>query len=353
MRRLIYIIVSCIVITMHTSCYEHGGNGHDALVYGDSRDMGLTADSATAKRYADSLSFSTTHHYTKNYNFIVRSDSLALYRQQPEEIVSGFDVPEEYRIERDIDSVTVYNGEHLVVADIRILPADSIDSVWVQVARDQFTIGWRHESEMLRHVVPSDPISQFISVFSNTHILWTLIIVGAIVVAYTLRLIRKRHARIIHLNDIASFYPTLLVVTLALAATLYSSIQLFEPEMWRHYYYHPTLNPFSVPPLLGIFLVLVWMLPILGLATVEDVFHHLPYADAILYLCGLAAVCMVIYTLFSVSTLYYIGYPLLVAYIYYSVWTFYRNRRLVYYCGRCGKAIHEKGICPYCGANNI
>ena len=353
MRKLIYIIVCIVLATMTASCYEYGGDGHDTLVYLETQSANITPDSSTTQRYQDSLTFSSTHHYSKNYNFVIQCDSLVLYLQQPEEIVSGYDAPKEYRIERDIDSVTVYRGEHLVVADIRILPTDSVDSVWVQVARDQFTIGWRHERELLSAVVPSDPISQFISVFSNTHILWTLIVVGMIIVIYTLRLIHKRHAHIIHLDDIASFYPTLLVITLALAATLYSSIQLFEPDMWRHYYFHPTLNPFSLPPLLGIFIAIVWMLPILGIATVEDVLHHLPFADALLYLSGLTAVCMVIYTVFSVLTLYYVGYPLLAGYIYVSVWTFFRNRRLVYYCGRCGKAIHEKGVCPYCGARNI
>ena len=43
-----------------------------------------------------------------------------------------------------------------------IQPADSVDSVWVKVARDQETMGWVHEKELLEKVVPVDSVSQFI-----------------------------------------------------------------------------------------------------------------------------------------------------------------------------------------------
>ena len=36
--------------------------------------------------------------------------------------------------------------------------------------------------------------------------------------------------------------------------------------------------------------------------------------EAILYLGGLAAICAVDYVVFSITTLYYLGYPLLIAY---------------------------------------
>lgn len=222
----------------------------------------------------------------------------------------------------------------------------------VQLARDQLTFGWIHESELLENVVPDDPISQFISVFSNTHLLWMIILLSIIIVIYTLRIIRRKGAKIVHFDDIPSFYPTMLVVIVAFAATFYATIQLFAPELWRHFYFHPTLNPFSVPPLLCAFLMLVWLMPIVAVATIDDVTHHLPIRDSILYLSGLAAVCMVDYIIFTVFTLYYVGYPLLIIYVYFSIKTFNRHRRLVYFCGRCGKAIHRKGRCPHCGAMN-
>lgn len=347
-------LIPCLIALLLCSCYGDKSKTHDALTVPEAGLAIEPGDSAEWQRQQDSISFTTAHHYTRNYNFRVKADSLCLYRQQPEEIVSLRDFPaEDLAIPSDTDSIAILRGERLVVAEIRIMPTDSVDTVWVQLARDQATFGWIHESRLLPAVTPDDPISQFIDTFSNAHILWTLIVVGAIVVAYTLRIIRRKQAKIIHFNDISSFYPTLLILTLAFAATVYATIQMFASEMWRHFYYHPTLNPFAVPPLLGFFLTLVWALPIIGIATVDDVRRHLPTGEAVLYLAGLAAVCMVVYAVFSVFTLYYIGYGLLAAYVYYSIKTFYHSRRLTYYCGRCGKAIHHKGRCPYCGAENI
>jgi hypothetical protein len=70
---------------------------------------------------------------------------------------------------------------------------------------------------------------------------------------------------------------------------------------------------------LGVFISSVWALIIVALATVDDVYHMLPLGEAILYLVGLAAVCAVLYVIFSVTTLYYIGYPLLIAYYYFAI----------------------------------
>ncbi|MDE5788422.1 MAG: zinc ribbon domain-containing protein, partial [Bacteroidaceae bacterium] len=65
------------------------------------------------------------------------------------------------------NSFIVYKNDPLVVAQIEIIPEDPMDSVWVKVARDQMTQGWIHESELLEAVVPDDPISQGIYIFSN------------------------------------------------------------------------------------------------------------------------------------------------------------------------------------------
>ena len=107
-----------------------------------------------------------------------------------------------------------------------------------------------------------------------------------------------------------------------MSATLYASIQMFGPESWRHFYYHPSLNPFALPLHLGIFVSFVWAIIIVGLAAVDDVRHHLPTTEAVLYLAGLGAVCAVDYVIFSIFTLYYVGYVLLVIYVVFAVWRF-------------------------------
>lgn len=290
----------------------------------------------------DSSHFKATHHYSSNYNFVVKADSLVLSKQQPEETLSHLQE----------DSLVVYKNDHLVVADIRIMSADSIDSVWVQVARDQQTFGWIHESKLLPNVVPDDPISLFISTFSDIHLLVFLVIIVLISVYYIMRKLLSASLPIVHLRDINSIYPTLLVLLVATSATFYASIQLFAPQVWHHFYFHPTLNPFSVPLPLNLFLLSVWAILLIGLAAIDDVRHLLPLGDAVLYLCGLAAVCAVNYIIFSVSTLYYIGYPLLIVYVYWAIKRYIKMPRIKFVCGNCGMPLEKSRRCEHCGALN-
>ncbi|MBF1433570.1 MAG: zinc ribbon domain-containing protein [Prevotella nanceiensis] len=290
----------------------------------------------------DSSHFKATHHYSSNYNFVVKADSLVLSKQQPEETLSHLQE----------DSLVVYKNDHLVVADIRIMSADSIDSVWVQVARDQQTFGWIHESKLLPNVVPDDPISLFISIFSDIHLLVFLVIIVLISVYYIMRKLLSASLPIVHLRDINSIYPTLLVLLVATSATFYASIQLFAPQVWHHFYFHPTLNPFSVPLPLNLFLLSVWAILLIGLAAIDDVRHLLPLGDAVLYLCGLAAVCAVNYIIFSVSTLYYIGYPLLIVYVYWAIKRYIKMPRIKFVCGNCGMPLEKSRRCKHCEALN-
>ena len=90
---------------------------------------------------------------------------------------------------------------------------------------------------------------------------------------------------------------------------------------------------------------------IVAIAAFDDVRHKLPAGEAIIYLGSLASVCAVDYIVFSITTLYYIGYPLLVAYIWFALYRHSHNRSR-YICGNCGHVLHRKGRCPYCGAWN-
>ncbi len=299
-RRMTFMLLAAIA-TLFAGCY---GNHHDGRL--PSVPVGVEADSTC---------FYETHHYGQNFNFVVKADSLMLVRQQPVEILSRMHT----------DTITVYRGDHVAVAEIRVLPTDSIDSVWVQIARDQETFGWLHESSLLPSVVPDDPISQFISTFSDVYLLIFLIVISVISVAYLMRTIFKRNARIVHFNDIPTFYPTALALTVAAAAVLYSSIRMFAQDTWQHFYFNPTLNPFIVPPALGIFLVSVWAMLIIGLATVDVVRGILPTGEAFLYLCGLAGVCALNYIIFSITTLYYVGYPLFIAYAAFAVYVYVKR----------------------------
>lgn len=292
------------ILLMLSSCY-HRHNSHQqhaAMVeYSD--------------RQLDSISFSTTHHYTNKYNFLVFKDSLELMRQQPEEYISGLKV----------DTFAVKKNHLLVVTDIRMVPQDSIDSVWVQLATENNDFGWVRESKLLPRVVPDDPISEFIMTFSNVHLLIFLVVIVVITMAYLVRKVFHSNGKIVHFNDIDSPYPVTLVLLVSISAAFYGWIQSFEPEMWRHFYFHPSLNPFAVPHLLGVFLALVWAVLIVALACVDEVYHRLTFGEGLLYLGGLAGVCALDYIIFSVLSLYYIGYVLLIAYIYFAIKTYRRK----------------------------
>ena len=290
-----WVLVMALLLS---SCYHrHGSKAHriPLMEYSD--------------KQIDSISFAVTHHYTNKYNFVVCADSLMLIKQQPEEYVSRL----------RIDSFPVRKHCLLVVSDIRMIPQDSIDSVWVQLATEDNIFGWTHESKLLPRVVPDDPISQFIMTFSNVHLLIFLIIIVLIGVAYLMKKMLTNNAKIVHFNDIDSPYPTALVLMVSLSAAFYATIQTFMPDVWRHFYFHPSLNPFAVPRVLGFFLASVWAILILGLACVDEVKHRMNIGEGILYLGGLAGVCAIDYIVFSISTLYFVGYILLIGYFWYAI----------------------------------
>ena len=323
MRRLISHILILLFSQSLLSCYNHGQQTPDAW------DL--------SKQQLDSISFSTTHHYTQNYNFQVRADYLPLADNNGD---------------MAFDTLYVSKGQRVVVADIKTIPVDTIDSVWVKVARDQVTQGWIRESELLAGVSPDDPISQFIDFFSDTHLLIFLALLVIVGSTYAFKRLLRRRAYIVHFNDIDSFYPTLLCILMAASATAYATIQNFGAEQWRHYYFHPSLNPFTLPFTLGLFVSSVWAIIIVGVAAVDDTIRRLSSSDAFLYLLGLGTVCAVLYVVFSILTLYYVGYLLLPPYVLWGLWCWYSRARAPYRCGKCGAALQKKGVCSQCGSLN-
>lgn len=282
----------------------------------------------------DSVSYLMERHYTLNSNFEVTSDSLLL-QQLPL-----------------IDMLPVYKGEKLVVAEFMVQPADSVDSVWVKVARDQETMGWIHEKELLKKVVPVDSVSQFIHFFSNSHTIAFFIILALFGMGYLYQAIRRQKLQLVWLNDIDSVFPTILLWLVATAATLYAGIQHFVPDTWEQFYYNPSLNPFGLPFILSLFMFNVWGIILVGLATLDDLFHQTRIEAAFFYLLGLMSCSIFLYLFFTFTTYCYIGYPCLLAY---TLWSFNRIKytsRYKFCCGNCGAKIKSKGVCPHCGAIN-
>ncbi len=282
-------------------------------------------------------------HYTVDYNFVLTADSLILQEDRPMHLLI---VPEQP------DTFVVHKGDRLVVAQFEVIPEDSIDSVWVKVARDQQTQGWVHESQLLSSVVPDDPISQGIHLFSHTHLFAALLLAVIAFGAWLVRLMHKRHYSVVHLRDIPSPYPMFLCLAFSAATVLYTSIQMFTPQTWEHFYYNPTLNPFGQPSLLSLFLALAWLIVVLAIASLDDLRRSLSPSAMCLYLLSLLAFVAVLYIIFALATRIHVGLILWFLYAGFAIFHHFRHHRARHRCGHCGAPLHDQGICPRCGTEN-
>lgn len=283
--------------------------------------------------------------YVVGDNFELSVDSLSLQSSQP-----LHNLP----VDTLCEQLKVYYGDPLVVAETQIIPEDSVDSVWVKLARDQFTMGWVHQRDFFESVVPDDPISQFIHLFSIRHLGFFAILFAISLFALLYQIFSRKKPHVFFLRDILSPYPTILLITLAVSALLYAGIQHYVPETWVLYYYHPTLNPFGLPLILSLFLCSVWILLVLAVATIEEVYRQLPVGEATLYLLSLLGCCILCYLLFTLAALSPgASYVLFALFTLVLIIRYYRNSRAKYLCGSCGKSLQGLGKCPYCGAENI
>ncbi len=298
----------------------------------------------TEPEVSDSTSQQLQRPYGVGYNLVVRADSLLLQEDRPMHWCQG--------VAETSDSLWVFRSDAIVVAAITVIPEDCIDSVWVKVARDQFTMGWTHEHDLLSAAQPDDPISAFISFFSDNHVLWFLVVVGCVVVTLTLLAIKRWRIRMVLLDDIPSAYPTFLTLALVCSAWLYAYIQYYQPQQWVEFYFHPTLNPLSQPPVLCAFLFTVWALVLLTAVSVESAFEYLKPLDALLYLLSLLGVCVVIYLVVSLTAWTWVCHLLCLGYFLFALYRYFRYARARYYCGDCHRKLQHKGKCPYCGAIN-
>lgn len=290
----------------------------------------------------DSAAFQTTHHYWKNFHFLL-VDSLRLDNASPVDF--GYISTK--------DSVVLNESDVVVVVNLVSVPADLTDSIWVMVAKDDESIGWVRETDLLRSAVPDNPISRFIQAFSDSRIIILLVCLASALLFFGIQNIRKSRFQMVHFHDIKSFYPTLLCMVVSGSAVLYGAFQQFAPEMWEQFYYHPTLNFFESAPLfMRLFLLSVWVMLIVGLAVVDDLRKQPGVVDAVAYLASLSGVCMLLYLFFTWSVHFYVGYPLLPLYWAFALRRHWLHNSARYLCGNCGNALHRKGECPYCHAFN-
>lgn len=314
MRKIVYIILSVLI----ASCVGGTVTPPSDTAAADS-DSVVTivniADTTTAEdttlmslnpQQVDSMLFRLTHHYSENFNFLVKADSLTLIPREGDLLD---------------DTCTVYKDDVIAVAAIKVVPGDSIDSIWVKVASNQMTMGWLRERELLKGATPDDIISEMLDALSSSRVIWmsALLVMGVMAFLLSRRKeVNKKHLLYVF-DEMESIYPSLFMLLVAIMASLYASVQNFVPEFWQEYYFHPTLNPLVLPPLMATLVVVLWLVIITYLAVIDEVYHHFYFMPGITYLAKLTGVAMLVYLVISWTTLFYVGYLLLVAFVYFMI----------------------------------
>lgn len=311
MRKLLYTILSAIMV----SCVGNVTPSPSASTPNDSDtvvtivnivDTATTADTtlmALSPQQVDSLVFRLTHHYSENFNFLVKADSLTL-------------IPREGDLRSD--TCHVYKGTVIAVAAIKTIPGDPIDSIWVKVASNQTTMGWLPEQELLKGTTPDDTISQMLDMLSSSRVLWMSALVAIGIIAFLLgkKKNTKKLKQMLRLDELPSIYPPLFLLLVAIMASLYASVQNFVPEFWQEYYFHPTLNPLVLPPMMAALVLTLWLVIITYIATIDEVYHHFYFLPGITYLAKLTGTAMLTYLVVSWTTLFHVGYIILAVLLY-------------------------------------
>lgn len=304
---------------------------------------------------ADSLEFRLKHHYTNNFNFRIKVDTLIL-------------IP---RADELSDTCIVMLNDIIAVAKIK---TDN-DTVWVKVARDQLTMGWVTEEELLNSSTPDDGISVVIDRLTGTRTIWmsSLLILGILALFFIRhkKSVKYIHSRL-HGKEATEphqilpaikerkwsgifEYPLMLLITCTLAA-IYTGIQAHAPEFWQEYYFHPTLNPLILPGIMSVLLTLAWLLVISFVSIIIDVYNHYYFIPGIKRILEVTGAAMFIYLLISVtSNLISWTAALILAILIFTAVTYiyFRFIRHRYQCPVCGTRLHNKGTCPECGTKLI
>lgn len=330
----------------------------------------------------DSLEFRLTHHYTINDNFKVLADSIKIVPREDEQsdttyvfrnemlaivkVKRNFVSPDDSMEMSQADANLMKSMEEatqevdqsspppppVLVSSQSTDSASSLpaDTVWVKVATEHKTMGWITESTLLKYTVPNDSISELLRSLTNTRLLWMggLLLLGILAVYYHRRY-NKKNVRMVKLNEMDSLYPFLFIMLIATLACLYASIQNFAPEYWQEYYFHPTLNPFLLPPVMAILVILVWLIVIVFIALFMETYNHFTFARGMAYFLEIMGASMFVYLFISWTTRIYIGYLLFLILVWF-LWVLYNGYvKYKYQCPKCGEKVRSKGKCPKCG----
>lgn len=288
---VMHVLRLLLLVPLLCSC--SGPAVSDVLVDVQSADTLLLLTQAQA----DSLNFRLSHHYTNNFNFVVKADSLPLLNSEP--ILSSQYV----ELQGEEAYMYVMRGDIVAVADIVV----NGDTAMIKVARDQTTMGWIPEPLLLAGTTPNDTISILIDRLARHRFLWMTVMALFSLLCLRVRLKGKREVS----KTFDTFYPSLFIMLVSIMACLYANVQMWAPEFWQEYYFHPTLNPFLLPPALAALVSLVWLIVVVLLALLLEVYKYLDFVDGIRLVMQTLGLSMLAYLLVAFTTRIYIGYIVL------------------------------------------
>lgn len=346
MKRTYYAL--CLFLSLLTSCYHVG---------------------------SDEQKSQLRQHVEVGYNLIVLSDTLVLSEVLPDGAALSTEATVPLLNETGTpERIVIRRGDNIAIADILTVPAtdtlaasagaDSV--VYVRVARDQQTIGWVGEHELLASASPVDPISRILRFFSRSDVLlaFSLVAVLFCVIAFApCRLAGKLSHRVgspTYWNYVSGA-TVLLPLLISLSAALCAYIQTSQAWAWHHFYFHPTLSPLSAPWPVSILLLLLWASLICTLAALDELVSLTPLARLPRRLFQLFSLCLLLWMVFSLCTLAGPAVLLLVLGVVAAAWykfspctirQLFSRHYARFLCGSCGAPMHSKGRCPHCGADN-
>ena len=291
---------------------------------------------------ADSLAFRLTHHFSENFNFAVTTDSIVLIPREGDLL---------------LDTCTIYRDEIIAVAAIRhtsSLSTDSAqtDTVWLKVASSQHKMGWITEVDLLPNVMPDEPLSRLLHTLHAPRTRWVLLAISLSILTVGILLTLRRHKRTFFLSHLRSFFPPLLLMLTAALAVMCKAVHTFSPEFGIEYYYHPTLNPLILPPAMSAVLVLVWLIAIVYIAVIIDLYNQLNFLHSMVFLFKITGLTLFVYLLFAWIPLFIPSAILFVLLTVFLIIYYYRNIRPRFLCGNCGAMLQHRGLCPQCGTLN-
>lgn len=248
--------------------------------------------------------------------------------------------------------VHLYKGELVVAAGIEVYPEEDKDSIYVKVVHSEELQGWLPQRLLVTEFVPDNGLSRFIFALyripSSFLFLLMMIFTGLSPRLYS----RRNQDGLLFLGIAGSPYPAFVLLLVATASTVYESMQMYASSVWLRFLYDPVFSPFGQPWLLFAFIALCWFILIAAIASVEDLFGRLSFADALVQVVALFCCAVFCHLLFTFFTRYYVGYLLLPMLVVWLVARVVRTWQTAYYCGNCGYGLRAKGVCPSCGAIN-